>query len=73
MKLNEKPFNEPQMMNVLLQMHMQSLLIYKDIHQSEKAIKGLKTISANIQTQIEERQKQLEDLDGKMRSGKIHL
>lgn len=29
MKLNEKPFNEPQVMNVLLQMHMQSLLIYK--------------------------------------------
>ena len=28
---------------------------------------------ANLQAQIEERQKQLEDLDGKLRSGKIHL
>lgn len=27
----------------------------------------------NLQTQIEERQKQLEELDGKLRSGKIHL
>lgn len=45
----------------------------KDIQQSEKAIKGLKTMLANLQAQIEERQKQLEDLDGKLRSGKIHL
>ena len=45
----------------------------KDIQQSEKAIKGLKTMLANLQTQIEERQKQLENLDGKLRSGKIHL
>lgn len=45
----------------------------KDIHQSEKAIKGLKTMLANLQAQIEERQKQLEDLEGKLRSGKIHL
>ena len=45
----------------------------KDIHQSERAIKGLKSMLTNLQTQIEERQKQLEDLEGKLRSGKIHL
>ena len=35
--------------------------------------KSIKTKLTNLQTQIEERQKQLEYLEGKLRSGKIHL
>ena len=35
--------------------------------------KSIKTMLTNLQTQIEERQKQLEYLEGKLRSGKIHL
>ena len=45
----------------------------KDIRQSEKAIKGLKTMLENLEKQIVERQEQLMRLDIKLNNGKINL
>lgn len=45
----------------------------KDIRQSEKAIKSLKTMLENLEKQIVERQEQLMSLDIKLNNGKINL
>ncbi|MBR1630540.1 MAG: recombinase, partial [Paludibacteraceae bacterium] len=45
----------------------------KDIRQSEKAIKGLKTMLENLEKQIVERQEKLMSLDVKLNNGKINL
>lgn len=45
----------------------------KDIHQSEKALRGLRTMLENLNTQIKERKAQLDDLDSRLTTGKIHL